>query len=436
MSNRSLPLTVFAALSIGALPLAAVAQIDTSYQPPKLLSRGTNTNAVVGAGSVKIKIFVHKSGKADAATKVSSSTNPGDNAAALEIAASSKYTPGTRAGKPVDAYYTFVLKFAGADGGASVGDDSSNATLRKVAALERTGNYALAKTELADYLKTSPSDKDANLLLAVASAFTDDAPTAAAAFDKSGTIPDKYRTLAARAYTNAAAAASRNNMPDVAAGYATKSIAITPSADSYNIRGMSEYVQKKYDTAVPDLEKAHELAISQKATPKNIAIIGTNLAAAYSAAGETDKATAAAKDVLAIDPNNSVIQDVLANAYSDRADVLVKAGKRADAVAQLEAGAVALPARSAALYSSAAVVLSNDTKVDWKRVKAEADKALAADPADGLGNYLTGIALANQNDRPGALAFFTKAQSSPKAATDADFQKRVAQAIKDTTPAK
>ncbi|GAC1537603.1 MAG: hypothetical protein NVS2B17_10460 [Candidatus Velthaea sp.] len=417
---------------MGALPLVAPAQTGVFYTPPKLLTRGTNTSPVAGKGSVTVKIFVHKNGKPDAPTDVAKSTNPGDNAAALEIARTSQYKPAYKDGKAVDAYYTFVLNFAGGGGGASIGDASSNATLRKVAAMERAGNYTSAKSELAAYLKTSPDDKDAYMLLGIASAFTDDPTAAAAAFERAGTIPDKYKALAGRAYANAAAAASRANNNDVALVYASKAIELAPSAEGYNVRGMAQYMQKKYDAAVPDLEKARDLAIAQKADSKNLAIIETNLAAAYMGAGQSERAQATAKDVQRLDPSNTVISDLLANAYDEKAAALAKAGNRADAVAQLEAGATAVPKRAAALYSEAASILANDPKPDWKRVKTEADKALAVDPSDGLGNYLAGIALANQNNKKDALTYFSKAQTSPKAGSDAEFAKRVDTAIKDT----
>ncbi|GAC1404647.1 MAG: hypothetical protein NVSMB64_08210 [Candidatus Velthaea sp.] len=432
MSNRSMRSAALAALAVGALPLVAPAQTGVFYSPPKLLTRGTNTSPVAGKGSVTVKIFVHKNGKPEAPSAVSKSTNPGDNAAALEIARTSTYKPAARDGKPVDAFYTFVLNFAGGDGGASIGDASSNATLRKVAAMERAGNYTGAKSELNAYLKTSPDDTEANTLLGIASAFTDDPTAAAAAFDKAGTVPEKYKALAGRAYANAATAASRANNNDVAATYASKAIELAPSAEGYNVRGMAQYMQKKYDAAIPDLEKARDLAMAQKADSKNLAIIETNLAAAYMGAGQNEKAQAMAKDVQRLDPSNTVIADVLANSYDEKAAALSKAGNRAEAVAQLEAGAAAVPKRAVILYSEAASMLANDPKPDWKRVKAEADKALAADAADGLSNYLAGIALANQSSKKDALVYFTKAQASSKAGSDAEFAKRVEAAIKDT----
>ena len=102
----------------------------------------------------------------------------------------------------------------------------------------------------------------------------------------------------------------------------------------------------------------------------------------------------------------------------------MQAGKRDDAVADLENAARAVPARAVALYVQATNILSGGLSPDWKRVKAEADKALAIDPNDASANYVAGIALANQGDRSGAIPYLQKAKANagPDAALGAQIE--------------
>jgi Tfp pilus assembly protein PilF len=430
MLVRPMPLlSAIAALAVGGVPVCAAAQTAVFYVPPKLASRGSNTSSVGGKGTVTIKVFVHANGKADIPSAVSKSTNHTDDAAALEIARTSTYKPASKDGKPTEAFYTFVLNFTGGGmiGGAS---ETSNGALQQVAVLERNGNYAGAKAQLASYLQTKPDDKEANLLKGVADAFTDDFAAAAAAFDKAGTIPPKYRTLAGKTYSNAAVAALKANDNDGAVAFAGKAIELTPSAEPYNIRGSAEYAQKKYDVAVTDLEKARDLAVAEKADNHQLAVIETNLTAAYMGAGQSDKGLAAAKDVTRLDPTIAQTGDLIAQYYNDKATTLVKAGDRKGAADQLDAGAVAVPKYAVQLYGNAATIRASDAKPDWKVVKAEADKALAIDPNDARSNYVAGVALANDKNAKDALTYLNRAQASAKTGSDADLSKQIDAALK------
>ena len=93
-------------------PLAGGAQTAPSHVAPKLLQRGTNVTAAAGPGDVTVQVFVKKDGSFEV-SKIIKSSNPADNAAALEIAKSSKYKPATNAGAPVDEYYDFTVSFNG-----------------------------------------------------------------------------------------------------------------------------------------------------------------------------------------------------------------------------------------------------------------------------------------------------------------------------------
>lgn len=430
MSFRLTPFAALAALALGAVPVGAPAQTAVFYVPPKLVSRGTSTTPIAGKGTVTVKVFVHANGKADAPSTVTKSTNHGDDTAALEIAKTSTYKPASKDGKPTQAFYTFVLNFAGSGAVSGGSSESTGGVLAHVVALERSGNYAGAKTQLADYLRSAPDDKEANLLLGVANAFTDDSTGAAAAFDKAGTIPTKYKALAGKSYANAAAAALKANNYDAAVAAAGKAIELIPSAEPYNIRGSAEYAQKKYDVAVADLEKARDLATGAKADNRQLAVIETNLTAAYMGSGQTDKGLAAAKEVQRLDPSITQTGDIVAQYYNDKATTLVKSGDRKGAADQLDAGAAAVPKYAVQLFSNAATILASDTKPDWKVVKAEADKALAIDPNDARSNYVAGVALANDKNTKDALTYLNKAQASAKTGNDPDLSKQIDAALK------
>jgi trimeric autotransporter adhesin len=99
-------------MGIVLLPLGARAQNAAPYAAPTLLERGTNTTAIAGSGSVTLQVFVKKDGS-HTTVRVLKSTNPADDAAAAEIAQTSRYKPAARGANAVDAYFDFTLNFEG-----------------------------------------------------------------------------------------------------------------------------------------------------------------------------------------------------------------------------------------------------------------------------------------------------------------------------------
>lgn len=428
--------TLVAFLALGVLPLPGFAQVGTFFTPAKRLNNGTMTTPIAGKGSVTIKVFIRANGTPD--TKqivVVKSTNPGDNATAMEVAATAKYKPAARDAKPTASFYTFTINFT-AGGSNDVSDGTTNATLSKILAMERANNFSGAKAQLGDYLKTSPGDKRANELLGVADSYTSDPLGAAAAFDKAGTISATYRNVALQAYIEAAGASLKAGTFDASIAQAGKAIELGAGAEAYNVRGSAEYGAKNFAAAVPDLEKARDLARTAKASNHQIAIIETNLASAYLADGHVEKGLATAKDVAQLDPSVTAIQDALATYYSEKAQAASKSADRADAVALYESGAAAAPKYAVSFFASAANVLASDPKPDWKKVKAEADKALAVNPNDARANFIAGIALANDKNPKDALTYLNKAQAAAKDGSDATLSSLIADAIKKLSPPK
>ena len=423
---RSLAALGLGALALASFPLAAGAQTSQFYSPPKIIKQGTASSPIVGKGAVTLKVFVKKDGSVGPVTVVKS-TNHGDDAAAVEIAKSSTYKPGARDAKPEDAYYTLSLKF---NGNAVTSDTGSSAgEVAQANALIRAGKYADAKTQLQSYLTGHAGDRDAEALLGVADAYLNDPAGAAAAFDATGgTIPDRFKVVAAKSYSDAAVEALKAKNNDQAIAYADKSLALQPNVNGYYLRGTAYANGQKYPQAIADLEKAKSLAAG-KADAATMNAIDSSLVVAYLFGGQTDKGTALAAEVKRRDPSNTRIDDALAGYYNQQATAAMTGGKRDQAVTSLEAGAKAVPSRAVVLYTAAANVLGGGAKTadDWKRVKAEADKALAVNPNDAGALFIDGIAMANAGDSAGAKTVLTKAKAN--AGSDADLAGKIDTAL-------
>jgi tetratricopeptide (TPR) repeat protein len=427
MAVSSLRSPLAAALGVLALTasgVAALAQTSTYYTPPKIVKQGASTSPVVGTGSVQLKVFVRKDGSVST-VQVEKSTNHGDDAAATEIAKTSTYKAGMRDGKPIDAYYTLALKFSG---GAVVNDTGTSSNdLIQVNALIRANKFADAKTEAQAYLAAHPSDKSAEALLGVADSYLNDSAGAAAAFDAAGTIPENFRTVAAKAYSDAAVDALKAKNNDQAIAYSQKALALQQNVNTLFIEGTAYGNAQRYPEAIAALEKARAQATAGHADAQTLNAIDTSLATSYIFGGQTDKGIALANAIKQRDPSNTRVDDTLASYYNQRAVAAMQAGKRDEAVADLEAAAKAVPSKAALMYVQASNVLAQGTTPDWKRVKAEADKALAIDPNDARANYVAGIALANSNDGKGAIPFLQKAKAN--AGSDASLSNDINTAL-------
>ena len=426
MVERTLrALVALGAITLASMPLAGQAQTSTFYTPPKVIKQGSTSSPVLGTGSVTVKVFVKKNG-AVGSVAVEKSTNHGDDAAAVEIAKTSTYKPGYRDAKPIDAFYTMALKF---NGSAVTTDTGSTVNQVNAAnALIRANKFAEAKTEIQSYLVGHPTDTQAQALLGVADTYLNDPQGATAAFDLAGTIPERFKVVAAKAYADAAVDALKAKNNEQAIALADKALALQQNVNTLFIQGTAYANAQKYPQAIADLEKAKAQATAGHADAATLNAVDASLATAYIFGGQADKGIALAKALKQRDPSNTRVDDSLAAYYNQQAVAAVQAGKRDDAVATLESAAKALPTRAVVLYVQAANVLSGGTTPDWKRVKAEVDKALAIDPNDARANYVAGIALANQNDAKGAIPFLQKAKAN--VGTDASLNAEIDTALK------
>ena len=428
MVERTLrPLAVLAlgALALASIPLPSSAQTSTFYTPPKVIKQGTPSSPVVGTGSVTVKVFVKKNGSVGPVTVVKS-TNHGDDAAAVEIAKTSTYKPGYRDAKPIDAFYTMALNFSGS---AVTTDTGSTVNQVNAAnALIRANKFAEAKTELQSYLIGHPTDSQAQALLGVADAYLDDPQGAVTAFDAAGTVPERFKVVAAKAYSDAAVDALKAKNNDKAIALADKGLALQKNVNTLFIRGTAYGNAQKYPQAIADLEQAKAQATAGHADAATLNAIDASLATSYIFGGQADKGIALANALKQRDPSSTRVDDTLAAYYNQQAVAAVQAGKKDEAVADLENAARVVPSRAVVLYVQAANVLSGGTAPDWKRVKAEADKALAIDPNDARANFVAGIALANQGDSKGAIPLLQKAKAY--AGSDASLLTEIDTALK------
>jgi tetratricopeptide (TPR) repeat protein len=430
---RLLAALAVSAFALVSAPPNASAQTGTYYTPPKLVKQGTASSPIVGTGAVTVQVFVRKDGSLGA-VKIEKSTNHGDDAAALEIAKGSTYKPGVRDAKPIDAFYTMALRFSGSSVINDTGTDSG--TLLQANALIRGNKYAEAKTELSSYLSAHPGDKNAEALLGVADAYLNDSAGAAAAFDAAGTIPEQFKVVAGKAYADAAVDALKAQNWDQAVALSDKALALQQNVNTLYIQGTAYANSQKYPQAIAALEKAKSLAsgAGARADAATLNAIDASLATSYVFGGQADKGLAIAKALKQRDPSNTRVDDTLAAYYNTQAVALMKAGKKDEAVANLENAATLVPSRAVVMYVQAANVLSQGEKPDWKRVKAETDKALAINPNDAKANYVAGIALANQGDAKSAIPLLQKAKAN--AGSDASLNADIDTALKKLGPAK
>jgi tetratricopeptide (TPR) repeat protein len=416
---------MIAAIALAVAPSLVSAQTN-AYVPPKLESPGTNSTALAGKGDVTVQVLVKKDGSFTV-NKVLKSTNTADNEAALEIAKTSKYKPAIRDGKPIDAYYDYVLSFAG-DGAAA----ANTGPLAGATASIRAAKYDDAKTQLNAYLQAHPGDAQAYTLLGVANAFGGDPAAASLAFEKAGTVPDQYKTLSIQSYAKYASALLDAKKFGDAVTYAGHAIDVDPNnLQAYYVRGIANSNLQNDAGSIADLQKARTIAQSAKSDDKTVAMIDFNLAVSQLAAGQFGEASTTSKEAIKLDPSRQAALDKFAvTAVNNTAVALANQGKIADAVSRLESGATAFPSGAAQLYVQAAFIYATDKKPDWRKVQSEADRALAIDASNGRGNYIRGVAAAQQDDPKTAIPYLNKAKASAAYTSDAALAKQIDDALK------
>lgn len=239
---------------------------------------------------------------------------------------------------------------------------------------------------------------------------------------------DASPAATAQAYADAAVDALKAGNNALAVELSSKALALYVTVNALYIRGTAYGNAQDYSKAILDLEKAKLQATAGKADVATLNAIDASLTTVYLFGGQVQKGLALGADLKRRDPANTRVDDSFFGYFVLQSAAAMKAGHVEEAVADLESGAKTVPARAVPLYVQAANVLSAGANPDWKRVKAEVDKALAINANDAGANYVAGIALANARDPKGAIELLRRAKAN--AGTDASLNADIDAALK------
>jgi len=381
----------------------AQAQYQNAFSPAKLIHRADTSVAIAGTGKVIIQVEVFADGS-HKVTRIIRSTNPADDAAAIDIAKNSTYRPQHRGKTPVTGYYDFTIKFTGKSIAASKGAVGSGKSAQ-IDYLLHAAKYAQAKAAAQQALASKPNDPTLNQQLATADFFLKDYPSAAAAFDKVDKISRPFLQVAAQSYALAATAELKQSNTSAALADARKSVILAPSGGTYYVLGSAEFQGGDTASAVKDLQKARSLAMADPKTDLNSKVnIDAALMQAYLKANDTASMQTMKDEIMRLDPTNTTVKRMIGNQYLAAGNAASTAGKHQEAVTDfLEAAKqgdkdVAVTGYASAALEENALIGAQKTPAvpnDYlTKMKPYADQALALNPNDPLANYAFGVAMA------------------------------------------
>jgi TonB family protein len=420
-------------IAIAAAASPAFAQYANEYVPPKLVHKGSTSVGLSGNGTVKIQVQVNPDGT-HKATKVLTSTNHGDDAAAMEIAQNSTYKPAERGGKPIPSFYDFTLKFSGSS--VSAAGPVEKGAAGSVDALIRQRKYSDAVAKAQAALQNNPSDTQLNQMLGLAEYYAKDEVAAAEAFNKVSTPTKQYTAVAASSYATAAVKLAPTNSAQ-ALEYAHKAVALDNSTNSHFSLGVAQLASKQYGDAITTLKGVHDKVSDSKVK----LAVDRELLEAYIDTNDTAGASATSAEMKQLDPSANAGARLMGNhllqAGSDAltAKNYDAALKNFDQAASLGDPQIAVTANTLAAFS-----IYRMDKPDYAKAKAYADKAVAGNPNDAQANFAEGIAYAgtfanshSADDKKQALTYLNKADTLAKAAGNMGLSIQIEQQIKNVS---
>ena len=357
-------------------------QAAPTYTPPRLVSRANSVVEPAGSGHVLVQVQINADGTFKV-VRVIRSDNPGDNAAALDIAAHSTYAPAVRNGQRVKSLFDFQVVF-GAQSVSGVGG--------QIASMLHQNDFNGAKAAATQALAQSPDNKLVLAQLGVADAFLHDIPGAVEAFDKAGTIPDLYQSVAMQAYSlNAVAIAP--SQPQVALTQAQRAVDLHGDYGAYYALGVAQYANKNNAQALAALQKAQSMAqsASPPADKRTMANIDEEMLAVAQAMGDTATVQKISADMSKMDPAYAgklmaYTIDLQATAAQNRHDFN-------SAISLYEKAAAADPQWAAGTeYTKAAIVLATEPIPNYQAARVEAEKAIAAAPNYAIAFFIAAVA--------------------------------------------
>jgi tetratricopeptide (TPR) repeat protein len=393
---------VFAAVAL-ASP-ANAQNYSNQFSQAKLTHRADTSVPIAGSGTVVIQVQVNADGS-HKVTRIIRSTNPGDNAAAMDIANNSTYSPQHRGKTPVTGFYDYTLVFHGKSVATTKGMVSSG-TSAQVDKLIHAGKYDSAKAMVSQALASKPNDSTLNQQLATIDYFMKDYSGAATAFEKVGAskLSKPFIPVAAQSYAMAAVQLAPTDTA-TAVSFAQKAVTLAPSDGTYYILGSAQVQAGNAAAAIPNLEKARTLAAADsKMNAKARVNIDASLLQAYIKTGDSASAKTIEDEVMRLDPTNTAVKRTIGNQYLAAGNDASKAGKHEDAIASFLTAAkqgdndVAVTAYASAALEENTILNAQKTPPvpnDYlTKMKPYADQALALNPNDALANYANGVALA------------------------------------------
>jgi tetratricopeptide (TPR) repeat protein len=421
------------ALTIAVAAVPAFAQSE-DYSIAKVIKQGTTTHAIAGSGTVLVQVQVNADGT-HKVVKILKSDNPSDNAAAMDIAATSTYRPARRGSTPITTFYDFSLRFNGKSaqtpdesGGAGGGDATA------IDALVRAGKYkdAIAKANAA--LLSSPGNPAVLQLLGVAQYYDSDYVDSATTFNRVDDIKKPFQQIAAQAFATGAVRVSATD-PSQSLDFAHKAMALSADNTSKFALGVAQLANKQYPDALASLKGVHD-QVTDKAARLNI---DQELLQAYLATNDSAGAQATADEIKSLDPSGTGAQRAIAQHYLSAGNDAMKAADYAGALKDFDQAASAGSAPDAVTANTfAAFAIMSMPKPDYEKAKEDALKAVAASPDDAQANFAAGVAFANiyvsskkNDDKAQALTYLKKSDQLAKAAGNEGLALQIESQIKN-----
>jgi len=427
------------ALGVVAAAVPVLAQ-SGNFSLAKVTKQGPPSHNIAGSGTVEVQVEVNADGS-HKAIKVLNSTNPGDNAAAMDIAQSSSYSPAHRGSTPVTSFYTFHLRFNGkavvqSEEEQAISSQSGGVDTSSIDALVRAGKYKDAIAKANASLLSSPGNPAVLQLLGVAQYYDNDFVDAATTFSRVSEIKKPFQPIAAQAFATGAVRVSQSN-PTQSLEFAQKAVALAPDPTERFALGVAQLSNKQYADAVTTLKGVHDQLTGND--PKAKLNIDQELLQAYLATNDSADADTIAAEMKALDPSGSGPARAIAQHYLQAGSDAMQANDYATALKDFDQAASAGSAPEAVTANTfAAFAIMKTDKPDYGKAKDYAAKAVAAAPQDAQANYALGIAYAGiynsskkSDDKTQALNYLKKSDELAKAAGNEGLALQIENQIKN-----
>ena len=440
MKQSSRILAGLCTLALASTAAPALAQYATEFTQAKVTKQGPPSHDIAGSGTVEVQVQVNADGS-HKVIKILNSSNPGDNAAARDIAQSSTYSPAHRGSKPVPSFYTFHLRFNGkavvqSEEEQAIASQAGGVDTASIDALVRAGKYTDAIAKANATLLSSPGNPAVLQLLGVAQYYDNDFVDAATTFSRVDEIKKPFQPIAAQAFATGAVRVSQSN-PTQSLAFAQKAVALAPDATERFALGVAQLANKQYADAVTTLKGVHEQLTGND--PKAKLNIDQELLQAYLDTNDQTDADTIAAEMKGLDPSGTGAARAIAQHYLQAGSDAMQANDYAAALKDFDQAASAGSAPDAVTANTfAAFAIIKMDKPDYAKAKDYATKAVAAAPQDAQANYALGIAYAGiynsskkSDDKTQALNYLKKSDELAKAAGNEGLALQIETQIKN-----